>query len=422
MLDHRMMRILYLSARDFWPLTTGAHLRDYHLVRETARYATVSFFGIRGPDEPDNASVNVNHCSRLGLESLTLVDRIPSYTIWKILRGFIGPTPLTLLNYYDAQMARELSRILEEQTFDVVQIEQIHLIVYASIIRACRRRPLLVCDWHNIESELMERYGRYTRNWAHKLYASRTKHLIKNVERRLLTEVDAHIVVSERDESKLRTLVPEARVQVVENGVDVAQYAEWEERTAPADLRADQQTRRDIVFVGSMDFFANIDGATYFCAEVWPRIHALAAELHFMVVGSRPVAEVRDLAQSPGVIVTGTVDDVRPYYRGALAAIVPLRIGGGTRLKILEAMAAGVPVVSTSVGAEGLAVNHGVNILIADTPEEMTRSLTELYHSHEMWRRLSEAARELVRTRYDWSVIGSSLLEVYRHLLQDRIV
>jgi glycosyltransferase involved in cell wall biosynthesis len=416
------MRILYVSPRDFWPLTTGAHLRDYYLVRETARYGAVSFFGIRGSEEPESASAKLDHCSRLGLERFVLVDKIRTYTIWKILRGLIGPTPLTLLNYYDIRMAKELSRILQEQTFDVVQIEQIHLIVYASIIRACHSRPLLVCDWHNIESELMERYGRYTRNWAHKLYAGRTAHLIKNVERRLLTEVDAHIVVSERDESKLRTLVPEARVHVVENGVDIARYADREGIAAPAVLRPGQQTRRDIVFVGSMDYYANIDGATYFCAEIWPRINALAAELRFIVVGSRPVAEVRGLAQAPGVIVTGTVDDVRPYYRGALAAIAPLRIGGGTRLKILEAMAAGIPVVSTSVGAEGLAVNPGVNILLADTPEEMSRALMELYHSPEMWRRLSEAGRELVRTRYDWSVIGTSLLDVHRGLLQNRIV
>jgi glycosyltransferase involved in cell wall biosynthesis len=415
------MRILYLSARDFWPLTTGAHLRDYYLVRETARYATVSFFGIRSQDAPDNGSASGDHCSKLGLERFVLVDKISSYTIWKALLGFIGPMPLTLLNYYNARTARELSRILDEQTFDVVQLEQIHLIVYASIIRKCRSRPLLVCDWHNIESELMERYGRYTRNWAHKVYAIRTASLIKRVERRLLTEVDAHLVVSKRDESKLRALVPEAHVHIVENGVDAARYADWGEPGSAAGMGPGQQKPKDIVFVGSMDFHANIDGATYFCAEIWPKIHALAAELRFLVVGSRPPVEVVNLAQAPAVVVTGTVEDVRPYYRGALAAVVPLRVGGGTRLKILEAMAAGIPVVSTSVGAEGLAVNHGVNILLADTPEEMIQALMDLYRSHEMSRRLSEAGRELVRTRYDWSVIGSALREVHRGLLQSRI-
>jgi polysaccharide biosynthesis protein PslH len=413
------MRILYLSPRNFWPLNTGAHIRDYYLARETARYANVSFFGIRNPDERDNDSANIDHASNLGFERFVLVDRGRSYTIWKLLRGLIGPTPVNLLNYYDPSVARELSRVLEEQTFDVVQMEMVHLFVYLSTILACPSRPLLVCDWHNIESELMDRYGRYTRNWAQKLYARRTARLMKNVERRLLAQCDAHIVVSERDGSRLRTLAPEARVHVVENGVDVARFADGEELAAPTPLGLGQP-RRSIVFVGSMDYHANIDGATYFCGKIWPRIRSLDAELRCMIVGSRPGAAVRDLAQAPGVIVTGTVDDVRPYYRGALAAIVPLRIGGGTRLKILEAMAAGIPVVSTSVGAEGLAVNPGVNILIADTPEEMTRALMALNHSHEMWKRLSEAGRELAQTVYDWSVIGSSLHGIHRDLLDQR--
>jgi glycosyltransferase involved in cell wall biosynthesis len=414
------MRILYFSPRNFWPLNSGGHLRDYYLARETARYASVSFLGICNPDESDKASANTQG-RKLGLERLVLVEKGPSYTTGKILRGWIGPTPLTVLNYYDLKAARELSRILNEQTFDLVQIEQIHLIGYLPIIRACRSHPLVVCDWHNIESESMARYGRYTRNWAQKLYANRTTHLIKNMERRLLTECDAHIVVSERDQARLRTLVPEARVHIVENGVDMAQYADCEELD-PKSMGAarSQQTRRDIVFVGSMDFHANIDGAKYFCAEVWPKIHTQAPQFRFIVVGSRPAAEVRDLAQSSGIIVTGAVDDVRPYYRGALAAIVPLRVGGGTRLKILEAMAAGVPVVSTSIGAEGLAVNPGANILLADTPEEMVRVLIELHHSPEMWRRLSEAGRELARTRYDWCVIGSSLQRTHRLLLDQR--
>ena len=114
------------------------------------------------------------------------------------------------------------------------------------------------------------------------------------------------------------------------------------------------------------------------------------------------------------------MDDVEPYYRGALAAIVPLRIGGGTRLKILEAMAAGVPVVSTSIGAEGLAVNAGVNILLADTPEQMTRALMELNESYDTWRRVSDRGRELACTRYDWSVIGSSLHRIHSALVDQQ--
>jgi polysaccharide biosynthesis protein PslH len=411
------MRILYLSPRNFWPLTSGGHLRDYYLLRETARYASVSFLGIRSPHE--NLTPSTTDCaSKLRLEKFAVVDKDASYTAWKIFRGFTGPTPLVVLNYFSPNIARELSRILSEQTFDLVQIEQIQLMGYLPIIRACRSRPLLVCDWHNIESEVMERYGQYARSWAQKLYAYRTKHLIKNMERRLLRECDAHVVVSKLDESKLRTLAPEARVHTVENGVDVSKYSDCYQSRTPPSTAPTPTVRRDLVFVGSMDFHANIDGATYFCSQVWRQIHALTPELRLVLVGSNPAAEIRDLARLPGVIVTGTVDDVRPYYREALASIVPLRVGGGTRMKILESMAAGVPVISTSIGAEGLDAVSGVNILPADTPEQTIQTLMELCRSRERWHSISHAGRELARTRYDWSVIGSSLQQIHCALVQ----
>ena len=414
------MRILYLAPENLWPLTTGGHLRVYHLIRETVRYASVSFLGIHNPDESDNLAPSNDHRLELGLERYVLVAKDRSYTWRKIFRGLIGPTPLPIINYYDSKVARELSLILREQTFDLVQIEHVQMMGYLSTIRACRNRPAVVCDWHNIESELMNRYHRHTGNWARKLYAGRTAHLLRHLERSLLTACDAHIVVSKRDKSTLQAMVPQASIHVVENGVDIARYSDGTRPAAPTPVEQAQQKRTDVIFVGSMDFHANIDGVVYFCSEIWPRVQALVPELRFVIVGSRPAAEVRDLARCPGVVVTGTVDDVMPYYSNALAAMVPLRVGGGTRLKILEAMAAGVPVVSTSIGAEGLAVNAGVNILLADTPEEITRALVELYNSYQKWRRLSDTGRELVCTRYDWSVAGSSLQRIHRGLLDQR--
>jgi glycosyltransferase involved in cell wall biosynthesis len=392
----------------------------YHLIRETARYASVSFLGIHNSDESNNASTSKDHCLKLGLQQFVIVDKERSYTPWKVLRGLTGPAPLPVINYYDPNVASELSRVLQEQTFDLVQIEQVQLMGYLPTIRASRSQPAVVCDWQNIESELMDRYGHHAGSWARKLYARRTAHLLRNAECRLLTECDAHIVTSRRDESMLRAMVPNASVQIVENGVDVARYSDGDKPSPPTVMERVRQTRTDIVFVGSMDYHANIDGAIYFCTKIWPRLHALAPELRLMIVGARPSAEVRDLARLPGVVVTGTVDDVEPYYRGALAAIVPLRIGGGTRLKILEAMAAGIPVVSTSIGAEGLAVTAGLDIALADTPDETTRALMELYESCETWQRLSDRGRELVCTRYDWSVIGSSLHRIHCALVDQR--
>jgi glycosyltransferase involved in cell wall biosynthesis len=167
-----------------------------------------------------------------------------------------------------------------------------------------------------------------------------------------------------------------------------------------------------------MDYHANIDGAVNFAREVWPRLRERHTELVFTIVGKDPAPEVRRLAQLPGVEITGTVDDVRPFYREAIAAVVPLNVGGGSRLKILEAMAAGVPVVSTTLGAEGLEVRHGENIVLADTNEELVEAITSVIENEAQRDRLSVAGPALVSRRYDWSSLGASLFRVYEELLR----
>jgi glycosyltransferase involved in cell wall biosynthesis len=170
------------------------------------------------------------------------------------------------------------------------------------------------------------------------------------------------------------------------------------------------------LFVGSMDYHANVDGVTHFAQATWPAIHAKKPGLVFTIVGRSPGAAVRALAELPAIEVTGTVEDVRPYYREAVVAIVPLRIGGGSRLKILEAMAAGVPVVSTSLGAEGLAVNNGRDVLLADAPGEFSRAVLDMIEDGPARDKLVTAARALVHTRYDWSTIGQGLFDLYERL------
>ena len=165
-----------------------------------------------------------------------------------------------------------------------------------------------------------------------------------------------------------------------------------------------------------MDYHANVDAAVSFAREVWPRLRDRQTELVFTIVGRDPAPEVRALATIPGIEITGTVDDVRPFYREAWVAIVPLKVGGGSRLKILEAMAAGVPVVSTTLGAEGLDVRHGENILIADTNEQLIEAISAVVQNEEQRKQLSTAGRALVSSRYDWSRLGASLFEVYGEL------
>ena len=168
-----------------------------------------------------------------------------------------------------------------------------------------------------------------------------------------------------------------------------------------------------------MDYHANIVGVQWFARVVWPELARRHSDIDFVVVGRSPGQEVRALA-SDRVRVTGTVDDVRPYYRNAECLVVPLMVGGGTRLKILEAMAAGVPVVSTRVGAEGIEAESGRDLLIADSPADIVTAIDELLIDGEKRHRLSEAARELVRVRYDWRTVAAKLQALHENLVARR--
>lgn len=405
--------MLQLAPRICWPLDAGAKLRNYHLGRVLSEHARVSLLAFVHDGEPLAIPENF-------YERVITVRREAGYTFTKLLRGAVGRTPLPLLNYTTDSMRQALEDLLAEVEFDIVQVESIHLMGYLPIIRGAQSRPLIICDWHNIESELMSRYGEREGNLLRRSYARRTARLMRNFEQRALGEFDAHVTVSERDAERLRKLNSEARIFVIENGVDAAHYSDEQLEQAHRP-RLTQHESNDsqnrIVFVGSMDYHANIDGAVSFSREVWPRLREPKPDLTFTIVGRDPSPEVRELESLPGIEVTGTVDDVRPYYREAIAAIVPLKVGGGSRLKILEAMAAGVPVISTTLGAEGLEVADDKNILIADTDEEMVEAIMRLIEQPEQRKQLSDAGRAVVSNRYDWTTIGANLFKTYRQLL-----
>lgn len=421
------MRVLQFAPRVCWPLDTGAKLRNYHLARVLAERARVTLLAFRDAGEP---LINFEN----PYEQVVIVKRDPGYTPAKILRGALGRTPLSLLNYTTEAMKQALAQILSEQGFDVVQVESIHLMGYLPILRAAPGRPRVICDWHNIESELMQRYCEREPNFLRRTYARKTARQLSTLEQQATHDFDAHVVVSYRDRERLLQLNPVSSISVIENGVDSAYYSDQEIEKARAAWRIHQRPddagvdgvrqspsrANRIVFVGSMDYHANIDGVVDFAREVWPAVHERNPELVFTIVGRDPAAEVRQLASIRGIEVTGTVDDVRPYYREAVASIVPLQVGGGSRLKILEAMAAGVAVVSTTLGAEGLDVRRAVNILIADTSAQLLEAITGVVENEELRNQLSDAGRALVSSRYDWARAGESLFRIYEDLLAVR--
>jgi glycosyltransferase involved in cell wall biosynthesis len=441
-------RILFFSQNACWPLDTGAKLRNYYLLRALARNWHVTWLGFSDhcPDPAQSAAVrseprngtksrSVNPLVKLAsvCAQVTAVERPQGFSPAKLVRGVVGATPVTVLKYTTPEMAETLRRVLDEEDFDVVQVESLVLASYLPIIRAARHRPVMICDWHNVESEVLARYSDQSPNLLKRLYARKTAWNMAALERDSLPAFDAHLVVSERDREQLLAWQPDARIFVVENGVDIEHYSDGEIARAWRDSQGYSAERRSggaapspaapprnrVLFVGSMDYHANIDAVICFAREVWPSVHARWPGLIFTIVGRKPAPEVSALADLPGIEVTGTVEDVRPYYREAAACVVPLRIGGGSRLKILEAMAAGVPVVSTWLGAEGLAVNDGEHLLLADTVDQLGYKLLELLDNDVLRQRLRDADRACVRKRYDWSAIGEMLCGAHRQLLDE---
>lgn len=411
-----------------WPPQTGLMLRNYYLARELARSAHVTCLSFSDDQVSDagNLSGMLPTPPEEWCEQVIKVKRDSAYTPAKILRGALGRTPLTALNYTTPAMMRELRRVLDARPFDIVQVETSTMAGYLPVIKAARHQPLAVCDWHNIDSELMQRYSEQAARWGRKLYARLTAQRMIGFERKIMLTYDSHVSVSQRDADQLLKIVPEAHVTVIENGVDINYYSDEKLAHAHEIWRAEGDRRgageasrpRRVVFVGSMDYHANVDAVLHFVQRIWPEIRRRRPELTFTIVGRSPTPEVQSLAAHPGVEVTGTVPDVRPFYREAVAQLVPLRVGGGSRLKILEAFAAGVPVISTRLGAEGLMVTDQVNIILADTAGEMSCALDMLAENETYRTELIRAARELVRKQYDWSALGAALYRAHEGLLR----
>lgn len=432
------MRVLYFAPRECWPPDTGAKLRNYHLARTLSRGARVTYLAFSddaaGRGGPAPVAAEGQGAGGAGgspesgpgrwCERVITVPRERGYTPLKLARGALGRTPVTVLNYTSRAMAAELERVLGAGEFDIVQVESVHLAAYLPLIRAARSRPVVIFDWHNVESDLMRQYSGRAANPLRRAYARRTASQLGALERRTAREADANVTCSGPDRERLLALAPGARAFVVENGVDVSYYSDgqieavyevWAGRQGAGGPR-----RHRILFVGSMDYHANVDGVVGFARSVWPRVLELLPGTSLTIVGRNPTAEVRGLAGLPGVEVTGTVEDVRPYYREALASVVPLQVGGGSRLKIYETMAAGVPVVSTRLGAEGVDAREGESIAYAETAEEFCRALGDIAGDDGKWRGMAEAGRRLVSAKYDWSILGAQLTEIHRALLGER--
>jgi polysaccharide biosynthesis protein PslH len=396
------MRILFISPRQCWPQTGGAKIREYHFARGLGERSSLSYVFFRDPTADLPTQRDLPFC-----EDIVPVAPPPAYSFDRLIRGIAGRWPLPVLNYTTAEMQAAIARFDKTKPIDAVHFDGTHMAAYTTLIKTLYPTAKIFFNWHNIESEGMHRFAELSPSLPKRLYANRTAKRLAAVEKGLLADGYGNIVCSERERNKLNSLAPKGRVAVIENGVDTQYF-----KNAAASIN-----RTRILFVGLMAYHANVDAAVWFTKDIWPRLHSLMPDKTLTIVGANPTAAVLALRNEPGVEVTGTVPDVRPYYAEAFAAIAPLRTGAGTRLKILEGMAAGAPVVSTALGAEGLDCSPGKDILLAENAEDWAQAFTQLGDERRR-EDLVRAGLELVRSRYDWAILRESLYQTYVRMMK----
>jgi glycosyltransferase involved in cell wall biosynthesis len=283
--------------------------------------------------------------------------------------------------------------------YDLVWFETLYTAQYASAVTGIAERAIL--NTHNVESELEQQFLHQASGGLEKTRSSIRWLNLRWAERHYLPSLDKVIAASEDDAIVYRRLLEPVRVEIVPNGVDTNRYGVLSRRP----------DRATLLFIGRLQYFANQNGLRWFLSEVWPLIRGAVQPVRLIVVGYAAPNEIEGL-RSPDVEYAGRVPSVEPYLETASVSICPLLQGSGTRLKIVEAMAAGVPVVSTSKGAEGLEVRSGRHLLIADTPAEFAKAVRLVLTDNQLASALAAEARAVVEARYSWEAVGKSVVDI----------
>lgn len=395
------MRILIIAPFIPYPLTSADAVRLYNLLKYITREHEVYLACLL--DESPGVDEGVPHlremCAGVEVafkERKSRLKRLPGY----IQYGLTGKPPELI--FFDSRNFREkLQKLASTVDFDIVQIEHSCMGLYSEIFpqKPGLQRIMVI---HNVSAQQWERIARVERGRGSSLRSMLYSWTMSLWEPKYAEKFNRIITVSVANKELLNRSNPRLKIDVVPNGVDTQLH-----KALPI-----KDISPNLIFVGIMEYEPNVDAAIYFCHEILPHIRAKIPEVRLWIVGKDPTPEVLALA-SDSVHVTGRVADVTPYYEQSSISVVPLRAGGGTRLKILEAMGLGRPVVTTTIGCEGLDVAGGEHLLIGDSPEEFSARVIDLLTDHALYRRIADGARKLVEEHYDWKAIGEQMLRIY---------
>jgi len=395
-------RLLFLCQTLPFPPDGGVTLRTYNILRILAQqYDITALCFYRVVDRRNSAEVDSSlaELSKLGRFEAFPIPQEHSRVrlVWDHLRSVLRQKAYTYYAYESREVSARLEELLSRESFDLVHLDSLDLAAYLPDVI---HMPV-VCVHHNVESELLRRRARAERHWWMRAYAALQGRLTRHLERAWCHRVALNVVVSEADRKTLSGLSPSAPVAIVPNGVDTDHF-----RPAPGGSEG-------VVFVGGLHGFANWDALDFFCREILPNIRSHIQNPTVRFVGRASESLVERYRVEHGVELTGYTRNIQPYVHPAGCYVVPLRVGGGTRVKILDAWAMGKAIVSTSIGCEGLAAEDGENILIRDNPADFAAAVVAVLTDETLRQRLGKAGRETAERRYSWSIIGRSMLRLY---------
>jgi sugar transferase (PEP-CTERM/EpsH1 system associated) len=392
------MKVLFISEQFPYPLHDGGNLRTYHLLRGLAAEHDVTLLAHAPREKCDPDSLG-------RLYRLVTVRRTSKLLrLGRNVLRFGATKPLFLLKNRSARLLAEADRLLNTETFDVIHFNHLDCACFALE----RKWPqTLIFDSHNCLSELATRAQQTASKRLDKAILAREVKLLQSYEKAVCDRMSITLVCSDLEQKSFKQLWPSGNFETIPNGVDTGYFRP---------VSGSHEESGAVVFTGAMGYWPNERAAIYFCTEVLPVLRRMRPDVRVYFVGKQPTARVQALHDGQSIFVTGQVDDVRPYLQRAQVVIVPLRHGAGTRLKILEAFAMEKAVVSTSIGAEGIAAADGNEILLADDPADFAAKVAYLMQESTVRLRLGSAALALARRVYDWKSIQQRILCTYNRV------
>ena len=387
--------ILAVTSELPWPLTAGGRLRTYHLLRQLAAEFRVRL--VAGVPLDQREHVDALAASGILVRPAFLRPRAPLAESGRLLASALSREPYVLYRRHDRSEVRAVLRAeIGKEPPDALYLDHLDSFVFAGEVS---RTPTAL-DLHNIYSLLIRREASASsRTWPARRFLSREAALLERIEGRAVRCADVIFSVSEQEQAHFARIRGSA-VHLVPNGVDCAKYAQLPTGRSSAPPA--------ILFIGTMSWPANVQAARFLASVVLPEVQQRIPDATLTIVGRDPGPDVLRLARAPDVTVAGNVPDILPYLGNARLLAVPLESGGGTRLKILEAFAAGLPVVSTAIGSEGLGVADGRELTIAEPPG-FAQAVSALLLDPAAADAQAERARMLARDRYDWGIIGQTV-------------